>query len=664
MSTNTVDIIIPCYNTGRYLRQAIDSTLAQTYPHINVLVVDDGSTDNTREIVESYRGRVGYFYQENKGLPAARNAGIRQTAGEYVCVLDADDVILPSKVADQLAFLQANPSVGLLHSKVLAFEGDDIFHPIAEPWRPHIAWKDYLYPLSVICAICPSSVMIQREVFDDNLFPEDMTMGCEDWLFWARCALRGVVMDYFPKVHVLYRYHAGSMSGDTLAIANRESELMRRLEALFRSNRITDPRRLTVLSWGIKSIAARWLPLGNRERFQELLALSKGVLTLSGQDMPIQEPFPCTFETPPSLISLALSKEFFDLELQELAIVMFIKCGDIRILRDECYRLGQYELFADVVNSLAAAVSADSFREVYERYPIQNAGSVVSEGAELYIELERTIPHHLSLHGYVKHQLGLLAESRGEIERAERDIRNSISLNPNFSYPHFDLGCVLQSKGDFAGAERELRFSLELGPDFSFAHYELARCLEAQGDLAGAEAELNRSIELKSDFSFAYYYLGRLLEARGDYASAENELRRSIELNPDFSFAHYDLGRLLEARGDYEGAEEALRASIELNPDFSWAHYHLGRLLEAGRDWVGAEEEFLRCLALDSDFALCRLDYAKVLAKTGRYGKAAAEFLKASRTDPRASSIYLMGWLKSLLGKPPGHDRSKLKDSR
>jgi len=662
MSTSTVDIIIPCYNTGKYLRQAIDSALAQTYPHINVLVVDDGSTDDTREIVESFMGRVGYFYQENKGLPAARNAGIRRTAGEYVCLLDADDVILPSKVADQCAFLQANPSVGLVHSKVLTFEGDDILHPIAEGWRPHVAWKDYLTPLSVICAICPSSVMIRREVFDENFFPEDMTMGCEDWLFWARCAVRGVVMDYLPKVHVLYRYHPGSMSGDPTAIAKRESELMRRLAALFTSHEITDPRRLRVLSSGIMSIAAQWLALEDRERFEESLKLSDRVLTSSGQGAQLDNSFPYSADSPPALITLALSKEFFRLELEELAIVMFLKCGDIRALKDECDRRQQSMLFEEVVESVAAAVSELEIpKAIRERAP---HAPPPGEGPEFYFELERILPHYASFHGYVKHQLGLLAQSRGQIEKAEREIKNAISLNPNFSYPHFDLGCVLQSKGDFSGAESELRSSIELKSDFSFAHYELARCLEAQGDLAGAEEELMRSIELKGDFSFAYHYLGRLLEGRGDFTGAEREVRRSIELNPDFSFAHYDLGRLLQARGDYEGAEEALRTSIELNPEFSWAHFHLGRLLEAGRDYVGAEEEFLSCLALDPGFTLFRLDHAKVLAKTGRYGKAAVEFMKASRTDPRASTNYLMGWLKSVLGKRPARDSSKLKDSQ
>ncbi|MBI4962534.1 MAG: glycosyltransferase family 2 protein [Desulfomonile tiedjei] len=93
MNKSTVDLIIPCYNTGLYLRQAVGSALAQTYPHVNILVVDDGSTDSTREIVESYGEGVGYFHQENKGLAAARNIGMTQTRGEFVCLLDADDAL-------------------------------------------------------------------------------------------------------------------------------------------------------------------------------------------------------------------------------------------------------------------------------------------------------------------------------------------------------------------------------------------------------------------------------------------------------------------------------------------------------------------------------------------------------------------------------------------
>ena len=369
MNKSTVDIIIPCYNTGLYLRQAIDSALAQTYPHVNILVVDDGSTDNTREIVESYGERVGYFYQENKGLAAARNIGITQTRGEFVCLLDADDVILPHMIQDQVEQFDQDDRVDITHGKTLAFNDNDISHPYAETWRPHQSWIDYLEPLRVICAVHLGSAVIRRSCFERfGLFSSQglSEQGCEDWAFWLSSAIHGAEFRYVPRVHGLYRQHPGSMSSSEQAIARRESELITLAAKMFDQHRVTDARRLHVLSCGIKSIAARWLALGDRERFQELVELSHGVLALSGQKPGTEDSFPYSAETSPPLIYLALSKQFLDLELPELAVVMFLKCGDIRTLKGECELLQQSGLFEEVVGSLAIALSADGIQPDYD----------------------------------------------------------------------------------------------------------------------------------------------------------------------------------------------------------------------------------------------------------------------------------------------------------
>jgi len=343
------------------------------------------------------------------------------------------------------------------------------------------------------------------------------------------------------------------------------------------------------------SVAIRWLEFNQEEEFENLLNLSRDVLA-DDTDYGLQQFRELAATCPIPILNLWLSKELLEMGIPELAAAFFLRCGYIRTLHNQAIECNQMEMFDYVTHSMENFLAKQQGSQVRRGGGVLRARPSPCDTKRIYVELERVVPSDASITDYVKHQLGILEQIRGHTLKAEQYFRDSIFLNPNFSYAHFDLGIVLQTNGDFEVAEKELR--------------------------------------------------------------------TSIDLNPDFSFAHYDLGRLLEARGDYKGAEEALRTSIKLNPEFSWAHFHLGRILETGRDYVGAEEEFRSCLAIDPGFALCRLDHAKVLAKTGRYGKAAAEFLKASRTDPRASSIYLMGWLKSLLGKPPGHDRSKLKDSR
>ena len=108
-----VSVIIPTYNYGKYIEKAIDSVLAQTYKDFEIIVVDDGSTDNTREIIETrYKDKVRYFYQENKGAPVARNKGIKESMGEYLVFLDADDWLMPMALLSRLEYLKKHFDCG------------------------------------------------------------------------------------------------------------------------------------------------------------------------------------------------------------------------------------------------------------------------------------------------------------------------------------------------------------------------------------------------------------------------------------------------------------------------------------------------------------------------------------------------------------------------
>jgi glycosyltransferase involved in cell wall biosynthesis len=111
----TVSVIIPNYNYGRFLREAIDSALGQTHPPHEVIVIDDGSTDESREILESYGMRIRVHYQQNEGVGAARNKGAEMATGEVLAFLDADDLWAPAKIEKQLADLESKPNVGLVH---------------------------------------------------------------------------------------------------------------------------------------------------------------------------------------------------------------------------------------------------------------------------------------------------------------------------------------------------------------------------------------------------------------------------------------------------------------------------------------------------------------------------------------------------------------------
>ena len=111
-----VSVMIPTYNYGKYIEKAIDSVLAQTCKDFEIIVVDDGSTDNTREIIEAkYKNVVRYFYQGNKGAPVARNFGLRKAEGEFVVFLDADDWLMPEALLSRLGYLKNHSDCGWVY---------------------------------------------------------------------------------------------------------------------------------------------------------------------------------------------------------------------------------------------------------------------------------------------------------------------------------------------------------------------------------------------------------------------------------------------------------------------------------------------------------------------------------------------------------------------
>ena len=111
-----VTVVVPAYNSSAFLRQAVDSALGQTYPFVEVIVVDDGSTDGTTEVVAGYGSKIVFIHQRNAGVAAARNTALRVARGELVAYLDADDVWDPDKVRRQVEFLAAHPECGLVHT--------------------------------------------------------------------------------------------------------------------------------------------------------------------------------------------------------------------------------------------------------------------------------------------------------------------------------------------------------------------------------------------------------------------------------------------------------------------------------------------------------------------------------------------------------------------
>ena len=204
MTRALVSAVIPTFNYGRFVGDAVESALAQTYRDLEVIVVDDGSTDDTQRILKRFGSRIRYVYQNNRGLSAARNTGVRLANGDWIALLDSDDVWHPQKTEVQLSAAQSVADAGLVGSLPAAVLPPSLD---AAPSIRELSVRDFL--LSIRTG--PSGTLIRRACFDAvGLFDESLT-SIEDRDMWLRIAAR------FRAVQILspcwwYRPHEGQMS--------------------------------------------------------------------------------------------------------------------------------------------------------------------------------------------------------------------------------------------------------------------------------------------------------------------------------------------------------------------------------------------------------------------------------------------------------------------
>ena len=212
LKTNVgVSVVIPAYNYGRFVSRAVDSVLSQTFPNREVIVVDDGSTDNTAEIIAKYGDRVRYVYQKNAGLSAARNTGIREARFEYVAFLDADDEWLPNMLERAIQTFSDLPGdFGVVACAIQPFTGErEIlpFKPPAETRSREITSRDILLKTR----FAPSTVVAKRKVFDDCGNFDTTLRSSEDRDMWIRVSARHRIY-LLTDALALLRRHGNNMS--------------------------------------------------------------------------------------------------------------------------------------------------------------------------------------------------------------------------------------------------------------------------------------------------------------------------------------------------------------------------------------------------------------------------------------------------------------------
>lgn len=204
-----VSVVVPAYNQAGYLAKAIQSVLDQTYADFEILIIDDGSTDQTREVTEAFLDeRIRYIYQENRGLSAARNTGIVHSTGTFISYLDADDQFMPEKFALLVSLLEKNPHFGFAAGQAIPVDEDN--RPVGEIFDVPLPSDSCNWllgnPLHVGSVLIQKAWQVKVGFFDENL------RSYEDWDMWLRLARAGCQMIWLPKPVSLYRFHQQQMT--------------------------------------------------------------------------------------------------------------------------------------------------------------------------------------------------------------------------------------------------------------------------------------------------------------------------------------------------------------------------------------------------------------------------------------------------------------------
>jgi len=207
-----VSVIIPSYNQARFVGATVESVLAQTHPDVEIIVVDDGSTDDTRGVLAAYGAKIHYIYQENRGLPRARNTGFLASQGDYLLFLDSDDLIYPDKLELHVALLDAEPGLGLVYSawQQINEEGTQVLGEVRPNEQGQLLKKLLLRRFFFFA----SAAVVRRACLERvGLFDESLRWG-DDADMWLRLARAGYSFGYLDQPLLQYRIHTSSMTAN------------------------------------------------------------------------------------------------------------------------------------------------------------------------------------------------------------------------------------------------------------------------------------------------------------------------------------------------------------------------------------------------------------------------------------------------------------------
>jgi glycosyltransferase involved in cell wall biosynthesis len=235
-----VSVIIPTYNRSWIIKEAIDSVLAQDYKEFELIVVDDGSTDHTSDVLDSSRNVIKVLSQKNKGVSAARNRGIAEASGQFIAFLDSDDLWLPQKLSAQVEFFNQTPNALICQTEEVWIRNG----LRVNPKKRHKKLSGMIFKPSLeLCLVSPSAVMIQRSLFDRVGEFDETLPACEDYDLWLRISCR------FP-VHLIDRpliIKRGGHDDQLSSRAGLDKFRIKSIEKIIKSGLLSDDQHLAAV---------------------------------------------------------------------------------------------------------------------------------------------------------------------------------------------------------------------------------------------------------------------------------------------------------------------------------------------------------------------------------------------------------------------------------
>lgn len=215
-----ITVVIPCYNQADFLKETVESVINQSYTNWECIIVNDGSTDNSQDVIDGLckiDNRIKCHTQQNKGLSASRNVGLDLSCGEYIQFLDADDIILPTKLEKQIEQLEINPNLDISICRFRYFIGaqDNQYDNSFNLHEYDFSLNSFLYKWGLEYTIAHSCCLIKRDfIKKNNIIFNDKLRTCEDWYFWIEVKIMSGVLQECPENLVLYRMHHNNMSSN------------------------------------------------------------------------------------------------------------------------------------------------------------------------------------------------------------------------------------------------------------------------------------------------------------------------------------------------------------------------------------------------------------------------------------------------------------------